>query len=435
MSLDDLVNVSVSAETQSPTRAGFGTPLIPTFHTKFAERVRFYTSLLGMTADGFATTDAAYKGAQAVFAQNPRPSRVAVGRLSIASVMTVDLTPVVQNDHDYVVTVNGTEHETTSDASATAAEIVDALVTAINAGAAAAKVTASNVGNVLHIVADTAGDMFSCEIDYRDFARVDNTPDSGDIEQQLIDISIENDEWYGLVLMCGSKTVIKAAAAYIETVKKIMIAVSGDSAILDSVATTDVASEMKALAYARSAVIFSRNPYEMSHAAWQGEELPNDPGSSTWKFKTLAGISPDTFTATEIATLKAKNCNYYMTVAGINITQDGKTASGEWIDVTIFVDWLIARMQERIFGIMVNIKKIPFTDKGIQLLEGAIDAQLKEGVEVGGLADDDTLRVIVPLAADVDSADKAARSLPDVAFQGTLAGAIHDLDITGTVSV
>lgn len=434
MSLDSIVNVAIDAQTTSPTRKGFGTPLIAGYHDHWVDsRTRVYTSLLGMIADGFVTTDAIYKAARAVFAQNPRPQQIMVGRFTVAATMTLELTPVVQNLHPYLVTINGAPFTFTSDASATAAEIVDGLVALINAGAE--PVTASNAADVLRLVADVAGDLFDVAIDYRDFDRQDITTDAADVEQQLIDISIENDTWYGLVLVDGGAAAIANAAAYIETVKKVAIFVSGDSDILDSVATTDIASVLQTATYARSAVLFSRNPHEWSNAAWEGNQLPNDPGSSTWKFKTLAGISADVFTETEANTLIAKGANFYQEIAGVSITQNGNTAGGEFIDVTIFVDWLSARIQERIYGILVNVKKIPFTDPGIALIEAAILAQLREGVNVGGLVDDDVLQVIVPAAADVSPANKAARILTPVTFQGTLAGAVHALVINGTVTV
>lgn len=434
MSLDDIVNVTITAQTTSPTRKGFGIPLVAGYHIHWLDsRVRFYTSLAAMLTDGFVITDAIYKAAKAVFAQKPRPTKIAVGRLTTTSTMTVDCTPVVQNTHLYTVTLNGTAFTYTSDGSATAAEIVGALVTAINAGSV--PVTASNVANVLHLVADVPGDLFDVVIDYRDFALADNSADTSGIAAQLAAISIEDDTWYGLVLVPRGAAEIVAAAGYIETVEKIAIFSSGDSAILDSGSSTDVAALIHAGAYARSATFFHRLPHEYAHAAWLGEELPRDPGSSTYAFKTLAGITVDVLTATEVAHLKTKKCNFYQALADVNITQDGVTGSGEFIDVTVFVDWLKAQMQADIYAILVNIPKIPYTDGGIALIEGAVRGDLRRGIDVGGLVDDDVLAVFVPAARDVAPADKAARILRDVKFQATLAGAIHSLILTGTISV
>lgn len=433
MSLDSIVTINIDTQTTSPTRKGFGVPLVAGFHNLFADRVRFYTSLLAMLADGFTTTSAIYRAAQAIFAQNPRVTKLAVGKFDVAAVQTINLTPVVKNTHEYSVTINGTVFTFTSDGTATAAEIVNGLLAAINAGTE--PMTASNAANVLHLVGDVAGDLSSVVVDYGDFAYADITPDTMDVAGALATISLADDSWYALTLVDQSAVIIANAAAYIETVKKIAIFTTADSAVLDSVDTTDIASVIKAAAYARSAVIFTRTPGKYAGAGWEGEELPNDPGSSTWKFKTLSGVPVDVYTPTQENTLTTKRANYYEEVAGVNVTQEGITGSGEFIDVTIFVDWLQARMQERLFGILVNVKKIPFTDKGIALVEGAIRAQLREGVDVGGLVDNDQLQVIVPKAADVSPADKASRTLQPITFQAELAGAVHFLIINGTLTV
>jgi hypothetical protein len=42
---------------------------------------------------------------------------------------------------------------------------------------------------------------------------------------------------------------------------------------------------------------------------------------------------------------------------------------------------------------------------------------------------------MAPKVKDVSSADRANRVLPDVTFSATLAGAIHAVEILGTISV
>lgn len=433
MSLDSIVSISIDAQTTSPTQKGFGVPLVVGYHTNFAERTRSYTSLAALLADGFTTSSAIYKAVAAILSQNPRVESVLVGRLTTPSTMTMNLTPAVANNALYRVTINGQVFDYTSDGTATATEIVNGLVALINA-AGPLPVTASNVADVLRLVADTPGQVFSLEIDYARWTTIHNaTTDGSGIAAQLAAISLENDAWYALVMDSHGEAEILAAAAYIETVEKIFIAVSGDSDVLTAL-TTDVASDLESFAYARTALMFHRKPHQYANAAWVGTLLPTTPGEATWKFKTLAGVQNDTFTETQLNNLTNKNANLYQEVAGINITQEGVTSSGEFIDVTTFVDWLKARMQERIFAILANLPKVPFTDAGIALIEGAIRAQLDQGVEVGGL-NPDGIQVIVPKASDVPQNDRAARRLTGISFQGVLAGAVHSVVINGTVTV
>ena len=60
------------------------------------------------------------------------------------------------------------------------------------------------------------------------------------------------------------------------------------------------------------------------------------------------------------------------------------TLSGEWIDVIRFRDWLKADMQTRVFQVLKSNRKVPFTDSGIGLVEGAMERSLKEGQDIGG---------------------------------------------------
>ena len=58
-SLSDIASVSISTLAAAVKQPGFGVPLIADFHTRYPERVRFYTSLQGMIDDGFTVNDGA----------------------------------------------------------------------------------------------------------------------------------------------------------------------------------------------------------------------------------------------------------------------------------------------------------------------------------------------------------------------------------------
>jgi hypothetical protein len=51
------------------------------------------------------------------------------------------------------------------------------------------------------------------------------------------------------------------------------------------------------------------------------------------------------------------------------------------------------------------------------------------------LSSDPAPVVTVPKVADISAGNKTTRTLPDMKFTGTLAGAIHKVIITGVVSV
>ena len=439
MSLSAIVDVTISAVTVAPTRVGFGTPMVLAQHTIFAERAREYADLAAMIADGFAADDPATLAVTALLAQNPAPSTVVVGRAENDDKMKIKLTPLQAIGlTDYVVYVNGKEAKHTSVGSPTVATIVAGLKVAIDA-LSEQVVTTDNTTD-LDVEATTIPDAFQLYVADRTLIGQENTtPDAGGssgVADDIAKIQIEHDDWYSIHLCNNSKAVILAAAAYIETVVKLLVVESADDAIYDSGSTTDVAAALQTAGYARTALMYHKKAnVQYAGAAWAGKNLPKDPGSVTWKFKTLAGVDYMDFTAIEITNIEAKDCNYYSRVAGVNITQQGKTSAGEFIDITRGTDFMRARLQEFIFAQLAAADKIPYTDRGVAIIEAEVRAVMLLSVGNGILAAVPEPTVTVPLVADVPIATRAARTLPDVKFEGTLAGAIHKVVVTGTVSV
>ncbi len=166
---------------------------------------------------------------------------------------------------------------------------------------------------------------------------------------------------------------------------------------------------------------------------WKG--CPETPGSVTWKFQRLVGITPDSLNATQLANLRTNNLNFFETVAGVNIiSSEGIMAGGEFIDTIRGSDKLQTRMAERIFTLLVNADKIPFTNKGIGAIENEVRAELQISVDEGYLEPNSAV-VTVPDIDAVEAADKAVRFLNGIEFTADLAGAIHKVSITGTLSL
>ena len=349
MTLKDIVNVSITRETTSVAVAAFNVPLIlSTFATSKTTttftRARSYSSMVELTDDGWASTDAVYKIANAIFSQNPSVSRVIVGRA-----------------------------------------------------------------------------------------------DSGDatVAASLAAIQNENNDWYGIVVDQAMVADADDIAAWVESAKKFAIFWITDVNAPDATKTTDLASVLKAASYDRSAVVYHVQPStgaDYPDAAWMGEGFPYDPGSSTWAYKTLKGVTPDKLTGSQESALKAKNCNYYMVVGGVAITQEGKVASGEWIDIIIGTDWIEARLRESVYSALVNNRKLPYDDSGIAVVEGLVKGVLNQAAGAG-ILQADSIVVTVPRYADIPQADKIARHLPDVKFTALYQGAIHRVTINGTISV
>jgi hypothetical protein len=441
MALSDIVNVSISASTQSPTAPGFGVPLILGYHTKFAELVRYYTSLAGMTADGFASTSPEYLAAVSLQAQNPAPPRWAIGRRTHAPTQIVHMTPVAANATTYTVTINGTAFTYTTTTGATVKEIVEGLDAAIGSTPTDVVCTEDDT-KLIHTgtagtwfswsVADTSGNANGMGL----WTVADVTADS-QADDDIAACAAADSGWYAFVLTHQNKADGTLCAVAASALKKLFVIDVADTEVKGS-GSSDLASVCEAAADEYTVVCYHALNNQFMSAAWLGKCLPYDPGTETWKFKTLAGITADILTESEIGYIKAKHGNWYQELGGVNITQEGWTSGAEFIDTVRFIDYLKANIQYDVYGILVNNAKVPYTDGGVALIEGSLRGRLanEEGTEQRprGLAPGSST-VTVPLVANELAVNRANRTIPDIYFTATLSGAIHSLTINGVLSV
>jgi hypothetical protein len=433
MSLDDLVKMNISASTATPSEPGFGTILIAAqkVPATFTARTRLFGSLTEMTDAGFNVADPAYKCAQKVKAQNPSVTGWKVGKRANKGTQTVKLKCLSAVEGDvYLITIGGEAITYTVGAAETTTTVATALELLTEA---VAGIASTSTTDTVTCVSDV-GEL----VDYKDWSTniqlTDTTVDPG-LAADLAAIKAFDNDWYGLALDSNSEAEINVAALFAETEKKVFVPNTSDYGCEDVGTTTDVMSDIKAAAYARTGVLYSRSQLlSYSGAAWMAKQFTQKPGSDTWKFKTLASVTVDTLSEAARVAILGKNGNIYTATSSVNITEDGKSGAGEWLDAVRFVDWQRARLQFLLFTAFVNNGKIPFTDPGLDLIGSIIDGGLDEGVAVGGFAPGST-SVTVPKALAVPSTDRAARKATGIKFSGRLAGAIHELDIDGTITV
>ena len=202
--------------------------------------------------------------------------------------------------------------------------------------------------------------------------------------------------------------------------------------------TTSVAALIDAASYTYSNVMYhDLADTEFPECAWLGVGLPSDPGSITWAYKTLNGISYVKLTDAERQNALDKRANIYVQRYGRNITEFGTVGSTiyGYIDVRRTVDWLQARVAEDLFALIASSPKVPFTDQGIAQVQVTVQGVLNLGVSTGAIASSPAPTVTVPKAADISPIDRAARMLPDVDFTCQLSGAIHNVKVNGFVRI
>ena len=432
--INDVVTVNITSTTVQVKQTGFGTLLILDTHDKFPERIRFYTSLAGMVSDGFSSADGAYLAAQSLLSQNPQVTQFAVGRRDSATAvaMVTKIVPTSYNTTVYKVKVNGVEASFTSDANATVAEICAGLELAIDA-LALSGITASSTATEVLVTSSSSLSYHSVEnTSARGLLAVSQTQGVGSLAADLDAIQNENNDWYGITNVSWSTAELEAIATWAEANEKLFFASSADSEILTT-GTTDVAAVLSAATRARTSVWFNKNPAQFIGAAVAGKVLPASPGSITAKFKQLSGITVSDLTATESLNATNKKANTVQQVAGVAMTGEGVVSSGEFIDKVRDTDWFEARLQERIFSLLMNNPKVPFTDAGISAVEAELRAQILDGIAAGFLTGE--YSISVPKAKNVPALDRAARKLTGITFTAKVAGAIHMVVISGSITV
>jgi hypothetical protein len=435
MSVDNIVSVVIERGTKTVSRTGFGTPLIlgSNCDSFGADKIRAYTSLDAVATD-FASTDAEYKAAQAIFSQTIRPSVIKIGAVGVAYKKKVQVSVAdVQNSTVYSLSINDKEATFTSDADATDVEIIAGMEAAITA--LSEPVTLTNNSTTLDIEANVAGIDFKITPKLDGLLNVVSTSTyTTDVSDALAAIRLEDDDFYFVLSTSRTKSDLKDIAAYVETTTKLFGYTTFDTDVTTT-ATDDVVSELQTLNYDRTFGAYTVNSDNYLSEAIVGLMSPKDPGSATWKFKNLSGVVSDELNTTISNRIKNKSANVYTVVSSFAIFEEGVVASGEFIDIIRGTDWIQVNIQADVYTALVNNDKIDYTNAGIDTIKSPVVAVLNLAVTIGILTNDPSPTVTAPDVSAISSANKTARLLPDVEFTGTYAGAVHKVEIQGKLTI
>jgi hypothetical protein len=424
--LTDIIEINISRETAAVAQTNFNVPLFISAHTRFAERARSYSSLTAVAED-FEPSDTAYIAAQKLFGQVLKPSQIVIGRRLVpSSTVSVSAAAVAT----YTLTINEQPYLFSATGSDTTITIAAGLVAAYNITPITGVTVTDNLDGTF-TVASAVG--YSLEVSTNMTSA--NQPSTESWVTTINEITTVNNTWYALMIESHVEADVLAVAGQIEGMKKVY-ATSSQSADIKTTATTDTFSKLQDLGYQRTFGMYSATAdAEFPECAWVGYQLQEQPGSNTWAYKALSGVTVSTLSDTESTNIHTKNGTTYENVGGLNSTIGAKMFGGEWVDVMIFVDWLEQRMKERLWSRMANSKKIPYTAAGAAIIEAEIRAQLNDGIRVGGLAQSPAPTVDVPDVLSVSVNARAQRIFEGITFEARLAGAIHFVKISGTVTV
>lgn len=444
--LDRIVKVDISLDTTGVSTEGFSTILCVGPHLHSLPRVSTYTSADQMLDDGFSADDPLYKMVSDAFSQTPSPAAVKVGRRQVNS-CTVTVAQLGATSA-YTLTVSGygddgnvTEktYSYTND-EGSSEDVLQGLSTAVT-GDESALLSASYSDGVLTLQAKDPSKPFAIKASSMLSVELGSVTES--VAQTMAAVMNSDSDFYGVAFTSKEQDDVLAMAEWAESAGKLYGTSFGGDTVKNSEMTTDTGSQLKAKNYYRTFWFYHAVENEYPEVAVMARCFAVDPGGETWALKKLAGITVDPLTETEFNAITGKNGNTFELFRNVSVTQNGKVAAGEWIDIIRFRDWLEEEIKTNVFNLLINRDKVPYTDAGIAAIESRIREALELGQSRGGIApteyDEDGNQnlgytISVPLAANISANTKANRELTDVTFTARLAGAIHVVDITGSLT-
>jgi hypothetical protein len=447
--ISTVASVQIAVKDSGLSRQGFGTILVVDEFVAPSDRVKTYSSLAALLADHPAYTEVAVEAA-AILAQAQRVPLFKVGRKDIGETWTQALAAIDGFDPDWFCAVATARSD--ADIKEVAAYVETRSKPAIYICQTAAVACLTPNASVAKDLADlernrTALAFHNPAAQTSKITLADKLMANNVISCKVNGIAVTA-TFDGVINTTSDATLAAFASAILATAKfsaASVVAVAGgtdNDRVIELTATGNASNpQITDLAITLGAQITSAKwevvagGAESFAAAWASSRISQDPGSTTWKFGALSGITPSALTASQQAFLEANNGNHYQAYGSAKLPAQGTMASGRFIDVQQGVDWISVRMQEDVFNLLQQAapKKIPYTDQGFHQVASVMQARLELAVKAGILAASPAPTVTVPKVASVDPADKAIRKASGLAFAGTLAGAIHSTTIQGTL--
>lgn len=246
-----------------------------------------------------------------------------------------------------------------------------------------------------------------------------------------------NKDWRQLMVVFGESDTTTSAdvAEYIETTDRMYFV---------TVSTTEELATLKdndrtvAFYYDVKKDESLVEPYAV--AAIIGETAGQPVGSYTYKNLIIKGLEPLELTGNEVEQIHSGGGITLLRKAGDIVTSEGKTTSGEYIDIVDSKDWIIKNIEYQSQKLLNNEAKLPYSDKGIGALESVTRNVLQEAYSNGIIAtDDDNVTALYSVnfktRAEMNATDRKNRTYSGGNFSFTLAGAIHNATINGELII
>ena len=237
--------------------------------------------------------------------------------------------------------------------------------------------------------------------------------------------------WRQLVLV-GTHANVAAIAEWVESTKNLMLFTTAQTMEALTTLNSSVAQ------YDRTFIVYHTAEANAA-AAVVGATAGLKAGSFTYKNMKVKGVAAEELSASEIEEIHEKGAITIVEKVGDIVTSGGIVASGEYADIVDSKDYIVQNISYNTQKVFNNNDKVPYTNQGISMLETATVEALADGYGNGMIADNDdgtpAYSVSFALRSETTAADRASRVYPYGKFHFELAGAIHNAEVNGTISV
>ena len=462
----DIVEVAISIASPATGADAFGIPMILTDVTAWPDRVKSFTSADAVLEEGAELTDTVYLAVKDMFNQTSKDGKsinlVKVGKKKTdangTATVTFDADATGGTFTLSVALADGTAETTAGiayDALASAVETAIEALTAVTS--CTVTLLGTNPGDTEGFTvefdgADATTDLRVTAVDVSSLTSVT----TGTIDQSVYGsttetwveaynaVKAEDNVFINLLPTTKTKADILALAAAIESDVVLGWFITADADVLAGTAG-NVAETLKGLGYTKSILMYTGDSNNYLNCGWVGAITPDFIGGINTCYYEITGIDTDTFTSSQLVTLAGNNVNRFETVSSKNIIpgttagSEGNTGginvSGQYIDYVWAKLYLETVLQNALFDLLVDSKKIPFTNSGLDLIEATMRNVLQtEGVN-RDIIEPNTINVTMP---DLDSYSTTLKSQRSLQFDGgssDLQGAISKISITYNLAV
>ena len=458
-----VLDVTVTRLDRFPTVTGFGVHLLLISATKAGvldatHRTKLYSSIEEVATDWLAGTEP-YLAAQRFFGRNPRPIQIKMGwRDSAALLIANELNAIYAADPDWYWLSH-------------TRELVDTPAQRDIADWAEARnvICGLDTADVDTETAATVVDSFSTATISIASPGVVTWTAHGLLADQPVRFTTTGVLPTGIAV--GTTYFVLAAGLTANTFQ--IGATAGGSAIATTgtqsgvhTATAlqyggSIAEYAESKNYDRTAVFYHPDPTSyLAAAAWSytcGRNFDRadyalakrgriDSGQAyTLKFKSMPGVATINrnsavtqaitgfVPAQGIDPAQGHRANTYVNIGGVDMLVEGNVASGAFVDEIHATDWIRARMQESVLGVLTTNPRIPYTNPGMGVIISAgVQPTMRRAVAAGIIAGDFTENDYTPeyaISADrvetIPVAQRRNRIAPDIKVDFRYAGAIH----------